>query len=158
MDSEQNFCRNKIHLQNYQHQYKALKRVGRRKMSLEDRATCENKRRREMEGSHLWVTIINGLSISLTWMSFNRTYANTIVHHDTTSDPEQTDHMCMVKREAWTNASFLLINLWWLHREENWYEYTPPYLNNIWILLEDELTAANIFLNSAPDYETLHLH
>ena len=66
--------------------------------------------------------------------------------------------MRTVKREAWTNASFLLIDLWWLHREENWDEYTPPYLNNIWILLKDELTAANIFLNSASDYETLHLH
>jgi len=51
MYSEQNFYRNKIHLQNYQRRYKALKRVGRRKISLEDRAACEDKRRREMEGS-----------------------------------------------------------------------------------------------------------
>ena len=64
----------------------------------------------------------------------------------------------MVEREAWTNALFLLIDLWRLHGEENWDEYTPPYLDNIRILLEDELTAANTFLNSAPDYETLHLH
>ena len=158
MYSEQNFCRNKIHLQNYQRRYKALKRVGRRKMSLEDRAACENKRRREMEGSRLWVAVINGSSISLTRMSFNRTYTNAIVRRDTTSDPEQTDHMRTVEREAWTNASFLLIDLWRLHGEENWDEYTPPYLDNIRILLKDELTAANIFLNSASDYETLHLH
>ena len=91
-------------------------------------------------------------------MSFNGTYTNAIVRRDTTNDPEQTDHIHIVEREAWTNASFLLINLWQLHREENWEEYSPPYLDNIRILLKDELTAANIFLNSAPDYETLHLH
>jgi hypothetical protein len=66
--------------------------------------------------------------------------------------------MHTVKREAWTNALFLLIDLWRLHGEDNWDEYTPPYLNNIRILLKDELTAANIFLDSAPDYKTLHLH
>ena len=91
-------------------------------------------------------------------MSFDRTYTNTIVRRDTTSDPEQTDHMRTSEREAWTNTSFLLIDLWWLHGEDNWDEYTPPYLDNIRILLKDELTAANIFLNSAPDYKTLHLH
>jgi hypothetical protein len=66
--------------------------------------------------------------------------------------------MRTVEREAWTNTSFLLIDLWRLHGEDNWDKYTTPYLNNIQILLKDELTAANIFLNSAPDYETLHLH
>jgi hypothetical protein len=64
--------------------------------------------------------------------------------------------MRTVEREAWTNTS--LINLWRLHGEDNWDEYTPPYLDYIRILLKDELTAANIILNSAPDYETLHLH
>jgi hypothetical protein len=88
----------------------------------------------------------------------NRTYTNAVVRRDTTSDPDQTDHMRTVEREAWTNASFLLIDLWRLHGEDNWDKYTPPYLDNIRILLKDELTAANTFLNSAPDYETLHLH
>jgi hypothetical protein len=36
---------------NYQRQYNALKRVGRCKMSLEDRAACEIKCHREIEGS-----------------------------------------------------------------------------------------------------------
>jgi hypothetical protein len=51
MYSEQNFYRNKIHLQNYQHRYNALKRVRRCKISLEDKAVCEDKHHREMEGS-----------------------------------------------------------------------------------------------------------
>jgi len=108
-------------------------------MSLEDRAACENKCRREKEGIRF-------------------TYINTIVRCDTTSDPEQTDHMRTVKSEAWTNTSFLLMDLWQLHGEDNWDKYTTPYLDNIRILLNDELTAANIFMNSAPDYETFHLH
>jgi hypothetical protein len=66
--------------------------------------------------------------------------------------------MRAVERETWTNASFLLIDLWRLLGEDNWDEYTPPYLDNIRILLKDELTAANILLDSAPDHETLHLH
>jgi hypothetical protein len=45
-----------------------------------------------------------------------------------------------------------------LYREDNWDKYTPPYLDNIWILLKDELAATNIFLNSTPNHETLHLH
>ena len=158
MYSEQNFYRNKVHLQTYQRRYNALKRVGRRQMSLEDRATCENKRRRETEGSRLWVAVINRLCIKLMQILFDRMYTSTIIRCDTTSDPEQTDHMCAVEREAWTNASFLLIDLWRLHGEDDWDEYTPPYLDNIWTLLKDELTAANIFLDSAPDHETLHLH
>ena len=158
MYSEQNFGRNKIHLWNYQHRYNTLKRVGRHKMSLKDRAACEDKHRIEVEGSRSWVTAsaIKGSFTKL--MSFDRTYTNTIIHCNTTCDPEQTDHMCTIKRVAWTNASFLLIDLWQLHGEDSWDEYTPPYLNNIHILLEDELTAANIFLNSTPDCETLHLH
>jgi hypothetical protein len=91
-------------------------------------------------------------------MSFDRTYTNTIVRRDTTSDPEQTDHMRTVEREAWTNASFLLIDLWRLYGEDSWDKYTPPYLDNIRILLKDELTATDMFLNSTPDHETLHLH
>jgi hypothetical protein len=78
-------------------------------------------------------------------MLFDRTYANTIVRRDATSDPEQTDHMRTVEREAWTNASLLLIDLWRLHGEDNWDEYTPPYLDDIRILLKDELTAAIFF-------------
>ncbi|KIM86818.1 hypothetical protein PILCRDRAFT_86447 [Piloderma croceum F 1598] len=113
----------------YYARYNALKRVGRRKISLEDRAACEDKRRREMEGSR-----------------------------STTSDPEQTDHMHTVAREAWTNALFLLIDLWRLYGEDNWDEYTPPYLDNIRILLKDELAGTNTFLNSTPDHETLHLY
>ena len=125
-------------------------------MSLKDRAACEDKRRREVEGSRLWVTAIKGSFTKL--MSFDRTYTNTVVRRDTTCDPEQTDYMHTIERVAWTNASFLLIDLWRLHGEDNWDKYTPPYLNNIRILLEDELTAANIFLDSTPDRETLHLH
>lgn len=111
-----------------------------------------------MEGSRSWVTVIKRSCIKLTRMSFDRTYTNTIVRRDTTSDPEQTDHMRTVEREAWTNASFLLIDLWRLYGEDNWDECTPPYLDNIRILLKDELTATNVFLNSGPDHETLHLH
>jgi len=134
------YARNKSRLQIYQRDYNAFKRVGRRKMSADDRAAFINKRRREMEGDR-------------------STYTNTIVRRDTTNDPEQTDYMRSTEQNAWMSASYLLIDLWRVHGEDNWDECTPPYLDSIHSLLEDELTAANIVLKSSnPSNDTLHLH
>ena len=90
---------------------------------------------------------------------FDRTYTNTIARRDTTNDPEQTDYMRSTEQNAWMSASYLLIDLWRVHGEDNWDECTPPYLHSIHSLLEDELTAANIVLKSSnPSNDTLHLH
>lgn len=90
---------------------------------------------------------------------FDRMYTNSIARRDAANDPEQTDRMRSIEQDAWKNASYLLIDLWRAHGEDNWGACTPPYLDSIHSLLEDELTAANIVLNSSnPNHDTLHLH
>jgi hypothetical protein len=90
---------------------------------------------------------------------FDRTYTNTIARRDTANDAEQTDFMRSIEQDAWASASYLLIDLWRVHGEENWDECTPPYLDSIRTLLKNELMAANIVLKSSnPSNDTLHLH
>jgi hypothetical protein len=75
------------------------------------------------------------------------------------NNPEQTDYMRSIEQDAWTSASYYLIDLWRVHGEENWDECTPPYLNSICSLLEDKLKAANIVLKSSNAiHDTIHLH
>ena len=146
--------RNKSHLKIYQCTFKW---VGRHKMSTEDRASI-NKHHHEIKGDHLWAGVLTLLCTDLMCL-FDRTYTNTITHQDAANDPEQTDHMHSIDQDAWKSALYLFIDLWHTHGEDNWGECTPPYLDSIYSLLEDEPSAANIMLNTSnPNCDTVHLH
>ena len=137
--------RNKSHLQIYQRVFKWVRRC---KMSAEDRVASINKRRREIEGDRLWARALTLPYTDLMYL-FDRTYTNLIACWDAANDPEQTDRMCSIEQDTWKSTSYLLIDLWRAHGEDNWGACTPPYLDSIHSLLEDELTAANIVLKSS---------
>ena len=108
--------RNKSHLQIYQRVFKWVRRC---KMSAEDRVASINKRRREIEGDRLWARALTLPYTDLMYL-FDRTYTNLIACWDAANDPEQTDRMCSIEQDTWKSASYLLIDLWRVHGEDNW--------------------------------------